>query len=650
MTTLKKCLGVDLGSNTVKVVEVAVDREGLKVLNAASAETNVDPAASPEERRDAIVRALRELLKKSKFSSKEAVFGLPGQKVFIRRFRLPETTPERLERIVTYEARQQIPFPIDKTDLQFEFFPIPEEKEVEVLLVAVRHDEVRDYMTLVNKTGLKARAVGVSSFAVFNCQAALKRNVDETQERIGAHGKAAAKAAGPKGKKKAASPLAALAGLPVIGKKFAPPPEPEVEEENAQAEPAEFAFEEVHAFVNLGAAAMDLTVAQMGKVPTLKFSRSVPNAGNDISRAIMAGCDIASFLDAERIKKHQTRLMTYDFDMAVDEGSHNRDACLAASQATDRILAEVRRSLDFFISQPDGMAVDAIMLAGGQAQLPGMPEYVEEKLTIPVQVVSQVPEESGLIWRPQGEALTPYLPAVGLALQGVSLADVSVDFLPVERKITRDYPYRTTGVVAALLAGVIAIASMAGQGYTRLYRAETASLMGRKGQDQAQVMAAREVQNKHDRAADKLVRVSKAFGERDYWLNFLAQVESIKPPDVLILRIQGNHDGSVRIEGACEQQRSAADFNESLRRLLKDPTKAPELEAIDAVRGPQNPIPDVPSAFRFAIVMQTSDKYNLLRVTPTPDPRMDPRGGVRPGQPGGRQPVPPGGRGAGILF
>jgi Tfp pilus assembly PilM family ATPase/Tfp pilus assembly protein PilN len=649
MTTLKKCLGVDLGSNTVKVVEVAVDREGLKVLNAAAAETNVDPAASPEERRDAIVRALRELLKKSKFSSKDAVFGLPGQKVFIRRFRLPETTPERLERIVTYEARQQIPFPIDKTDLQFQFFPIPEEKEVEVLLVAVRHDEVRDFMTLVNKTGLKPRAVGVSSFAVFNCQAALKRTVDETQERIGALGKGAAKSSGPKGRKKAAGPLAALAGLPVIGKKFAPPPE-QPEDESPQDAQAEFAFEEVHAFVNLGAAAMDLTVAQMGKVPTLKFSRSVPNAGNDISRAIMAGCDIASFLDAERIKKHQTRLMTFDFDMAVDEGSHNRDACLAASQATDRILAEIRRSLDFFISQPDGMAVDAIQLAGGQAQLPGMPEYVEEKLSIPVQVVSQVPEESGLIWRPQGEALTPYLPAVGLALQGINIADISVDFLPVERKITRDYPYRTTGLVAALLAGVIAIASMAGQGYTRQYQAETASLMARKGQDQAQVMAAREVQNKHDRAADKLVRVAKAFGERDYWLNFLAQIESVKPPDVLILRIQGNHDGTVRIEGACEQQRSAADFNESLRRILKNPTRAPELEAIDPVRGPQNPIPDIPSAFRFAIVMQTSDKYNLLRVTPTPDPRMmDPRGAVRPGQPGGRQPVAPG-RGAGILF
>ncbi|MDK2973259.1 MAG: hypothetical protein PWP23_3014 [Candidatus Sumerlaeota bacterium] len=641
MATLKKCLGIDLGSNTVKVVEIGVDREGLKVLTAASAETNVDPSASPEERRDAIARTLRDLLKKAKVSTKEAVFGLPGQKVFIRRFRLPETTPERLERIVAYEARQQIPFPIDKTDLQFQFFPIPEDKEVEVLLVAVRHDEVQDFMQLVNKAGLKPRAVGVSSFAVFNTYAALKRNVEQTQEMIAGAGRAKktpqeqeeadqkAKSAKP-GKKKGAG-LAGLFGKKK--KKGEPEPQPEPEEPQHSEDQSdnqfdEFAFEEVHAFVNLGAAAMDLAIAQMGDTPMLKFSRSVPNAGNDITRAIMASCDVASFLDAERIKKHQTRLMTFDFDM-VDDANLNREACLAATQATDRILSEIRRSLDFFISQPDGMAVDSIRLSGGQAMIPGTMEYVEEKLTIPVSVTDSVPEDSGLIWRPTNEALTPFVPAVGLALQGVSVADVLVDFLPQERKITRDYPYRTTGVLVLLLGLIIAISSQAGKGYTYKFQSEAGALESVKRQNNEQVTAARLVQDTHNRIAEKTIRFAKAFGDRDYWLRFMTELESIKPPDVLIVRLTGNHDGTVRIEGASELQRSAADFNDAIRTILEDPREAPTLENIYPVTGAQNPIPEVPEAYRFAITLRTSDKSNLMRVTPTPDPNADPRLGGR---------------------
>ncbi|MBI5154770.1 pilus assembly protein PilM, partial [Candidatus Poribacteria bacterium] len=153
MATLKRCLGVDLGSNTVKVAEVAIEKSGVRILRAVAAETNIEPGASPEERRTAVTKVLREILRKNKITTKKAVFALPGQKVFIRRFRLPETTPDRLERIVRFEAHQQIPFPLDKTDLQWQFFPIPEEKEVEVLLVAVRHEEVSEFMAVVDKTG-----------------------------------------------------------------------------------------------------------------------------------------------------------------------------------------------------------------------------------------------------------------------------------------------------------------------------------------------------------------------------------------------------------------------------------------------------------------------------------------------------------------
>lgn len=643
MATLKKCLGVDLGSHTVKVVELAIDRNGVRVLTAASAETDADPSAPVEERRDAIVKALRGLLKRSKISTRDAIFGMPGQKVFIRRFRLPETTPERLERIIRYEARQQIPFPPDKTDLQFEFFPIPEEKEVEVLLVAVRHDEVKEFMAIVDKCGLKPRAIGVSSFAVFNGQSFLNRSKAQVTEMIAGlktrgrkQAAPSAKPAKTSGKKK--KPLLALS----LGKKKGAAAEVDETEDVETQEEVEqdFAYEEVRGYVNIGGAATDLVIAQHGKKALLKFSRSFPPGGNEVTRAIRQALNVSSFLDAERIKKHQSRLMTFDFDMMDEESNVNREASAAATQAVDRIVSEIRRSLDFFISQPDGMAVDTVMLSGGLGEMEGMVPYLEEKLTIPVSKLDQLPDNTGLIWSAREDSISPLIPALGLAVQGLGLGDVAVDFLPEERKITRDFPYRTVFTLLALLIGVVYFASQSGQKYIEVYRAEAANLRQVVQREQGQRTLEQDAQRHHDELAAKYETLSRGFQDRNYWVEFLAKMEEARPPEVQIGRVTGEHDGTIRIVGISESRRSAADFSRGLREVLVDPKETPQVETIrDDVPGEQWGRQE-PRVIQFTIKLKAGDKYNMMRVTPTPAPDALLGPGRVPGQPTGR-PAPP---------
>ena len=119
MALLGRCIGVDLGTTSVKVAEISLAPNGVEILKLASAPIDVPPDVSREERRSATINALRQVLKESKISTKEAVFCVPGQAVFVRRFRLPKTTEERLARIIQYEARQQIPYPIEKTMLEY---------------------------------------------------------------------------------------------------------------------------------------------------------------------------------------------------------------------------------------------------------------------------------------------------------------------------------------------------------------------------------------------------------------------------------------------------------------------------------------------------------------------------------------------------
>ncbi len=613
MAPLKKCLGVDLGSNTVKVVELAIDRKGVRVLAAGSEETGCDPSTPMDERKTAVSKALKSVIRKNKMSSKHAIFALPGQKVFIRRFRLPETTPERLERIIAFEARQQIPFPIEKTDLQWQTFRLPDEGEVEVLLVAVRHDEVREYMSLVNKCGLKPMALSVSSFCLFNSQTFLSRSAEEIEKMVDS---SSARGGGDQ------QPTGGIGGLLGSLTKKKKPQESVNEQETQDESEGEdsFMMEEVRGFVNIGASAMDLIIAPQGKNPAPKFSRSVPTAGNEVTRAILKATEVGSFADAERIKKHQTRLMTFDFEYEEDPNL-NTTACSAATQAVDRIVSELRRSLDFFITQPDGMAVDSIVLSGGQALISGMAGYIEEKLTIPVALTESVPEGLPLVW-PDDSPLADYMVALGLALQGVGFGTVSVDFLPEDRKITRDFPYKVVGILGALLVGSIYFSSNAGDHYAQVYRNAAGSLGSKTRQNKPRLEAQSRVQARHDEIAGNYDALRESMGQREYWPEFLATVSEQKPADVLVLSILGNHDGFVRIRGACESQRSAADFNTALRDEIEELDQAPELKDIREVPGQTVGMSDLPRVFTFVIELKTGDKYNRMEVTPTPGPEQ----------------------------
>lgn len=616
MAALKKCLGVDLGTNAVKVVELTYDKKGIKATRVGLGEVSLEATATVEEQRSTIISTFKDVLKKNKFGCREAVFAIPGQKVFIRRFPLPASSPERLNRIVAYEARQQIPFDIDKTDLQWQFFDLPGTDEVEVLLVAVRLDEIKSYMALVNKCGVKAVAVAVTSLALFNAQTFFDSPAQAILDKL--TGASSDKAAGAKKKK---------AGLSLsFGKKKKteePAEEEAVEEVSSEDEmgESEFGFDEVKGFVNIGAGAMDLIIAsQNPKKAYLKFPRSVPAGGNDITRSIMKACSVSSFLDAERIKKHQTQLMSANFD--PNEGDLNEEACSAATKAADRIVGELRKSLDFFISQPDGMAVDSLIISGGQSNLSGMADYIEERLSVPVEVRTGAPEAFPFQW-PEEVSMTDYVVATGLALQGIGFGNIVVDFLPEERKISRDFPIKIVAILVVLFALSVALLTQAGKAYSNEYTLRAQNIQSVLSRNEPLVSARNAAQARRDEVATLYTNLSQLTLDRLYWFRFMEEISTIKPAAVVINQITMNHDGKIFIAGVSETQASAAVFNNALKAAFPDAKPEPQLLGSDPVPGPSFGFPETPRVYLFRIEFSVPDKANRLEVTPTPLPNAN---------------------------
>ncbi len=595
MPQLKRCLGVDLGHHTVKIVELALERNAVRTIRAASAPTGVTPEMDPEARRSAIVSAAKNLIKANRFSTKDAVYAVPGQKVFVRRFRLPKTSEERLQKIIQYEAKQQIPFPLDRTLLQYQYVELEEEGEVEVLLVAVRSDEVRDFMLMVDKVGPRPVIVSVSAFAVFSSNQFINMTAEETEkvfEKISAKKKKP-----PKPKKK---------------KKSKKGEEEELEQtvDLEAEEPAmddDFVFEEVKGYLNIGATYFDLAIPRTGKSSGLVgFNRTVPMGGNEMTRAIQRNLNVESFEDAERIKVSSTQLMAFNFDFE-GESEVNEDASLAVTEVADRMVTEIRRSLDFYITQPDGMAVDRIVASGGQALLGGFDTYLEEKLSVPVEVVKESPEATPFKWQQSAGPLTQYLVSIGLALQGMGLADIAIDFLPEDRKVTRDFPYRISGVMIIFLIAMVILASQSGSKYIAEYQKEKSSFEGQMDQLRDRVTAVNDVQQDHRQLVLKYEDLAKAFGQRDYWLQFVGRLASLKPPEVLLEDVQMEHDGSVLITARSEVQVSAADFIDQLNDGFGQDDLA-RIENID----------NLPQGFRFYISLKAPEKVNHLQIFPTP--------------------------------
>ena len=618
---LKLCLGVDLGHHTVKIVELALEKDGARVVRAASAPTNVAPSMTDDERRQAIVAAARDLIKKSRFGAKKAVFSVSGLKVFVRRFRLPKSTDERLARMIQFEARQQIPFPPDKTALQFQTREIPGETDVEVLLSAVRTDEIREFMQLANKTGLTPVAVGVSSFALYNAHRFGGLTTQEAQQAFellkprGVKEKKVKKKKGKKGEEeapKAAAPTAAMADQKTIAFDDGQVPDDEPAPDFVPAE-------DIKGLINIGAASYDIAIGRMGKTSaSILFIRTVAMGGDNMTKAIQKALNVESFFDAERIKTSSTQLMAFNFDFE-NEGEVNQEASMAVTEVADRMVTEIRRSLDFFITQPDGMAVDILSLSGGQALIPKIDSYLEEKLTVPVEIARGFPEGGALRWQEAAGPPTQYMVALGLALQGLGLADVEMDFLPEERKIVRDFPYKVTAVMLVLLLVIVGISSQAGRSYMQIYQNEGQSLRGAMLKTSSENQFFDETQKLHIETADKYVALSKTFGQRDFWIAFLGRLADIKPPQVLLEDVVMDHDGAVKITGLSEVVVAAAYFQDGLKEAFDKELKTPpKIDSVVPVGKAIEGLGSDPS--RFVISLKFKTKFNHLDITPTPTP------------------------------
>lgn len=166
----KQLLGLDIGSSSIKLLELKGGRGGFHLVHFGHAplhaEAIVEGALMDAA---AVADTIRSLVQAHKVKQRDVVTSVSGHSVIIKKISLPAMSDKELADQIRWEAEQYIPFDINDVNLDFQVLDRGAAGgQMEVILVAAKKNMITDYSAVVAEAGLNPAVVDVDSFALAN--------------------------------------------------------------------------------------------------------------------------------------------------------------------------------------------------------------------------------------------------------------------------------------------------------------------------------------------------------------------------------------------------------------------------------------------------------------------------------------------------
>lgn len=161
-------VGLDIGSSTIKAVQVEPTRGGFRVVRAAQQKT---PHGTVRDgvviSRESVASAIRQMLQTAGISANSAVLSVAGPSVMVRQIRTPKMNEATLTKSIRYEAGKYLTTNLDESALAFEILGPCEDDptQMDVMLVATTRELVESRVQVAELAGLEALAVDIEAFA-----------------------------------------------------------------------------------------------------------------------------------------------------------------------------------------------------------------------------------------------------------------------------------------------------------------------------------------------------------------------------------------------------------------------------------------------------------------------------------------------------
>ena len=165
------CWGIEVGAGNISAIKLEAAGDSINVLDFAVL-PHKRPLSAPDTDPDDVVRlALGAFVNQYDLSGATVAVSIPGHAAFARFAKLPPVEPKKVPDIVKFEAQQQIPFPLEQVEWDYQTFVSPDSPEIEVGIFAVTKDRVNQRLLMYQDVNLVPNIVTLGPVSAYNALA-----------------------------------------------------------------------------------------------------------------------------------------------------------------------------------------------------------------------------------------------------------------------------------------------------------------------------------------------------------------------------------------------------------------------------------------------------------------------------------------------
>jgi type IV pilus assembly protein PilM len=170
MFAKKSLLGLDIGSSSVKIVELEPSGSSYRLRRFGYAPVPSEAIVQGSfMNATGISEAIQQAYEGGGFKTKDVATSVSGHAVIVKRISLPSQSADELDETIKWEAEQYIPFDIAEVNIDYQVLQDDAlDGQMDVVLVAAKKDLIDDYLNVISDAGLNMATMDVDAFALGN--------------------------------------------------------------------------------------------------------------------------------------------------------------------------------------------------------------------------------------------------------------------------------------------------------------------------------------------------------------------------------------------------------------------------------------------------------------------------------------------------
>lgn len=176
-------IGIDFGSDSLRMAQVRFDGTDHKLFAAACADVPAHAQMNPDARFDYFTETVRDLLSQGKFHGRQCILSLPAHQMYIHHLRLPKMDEANFTKAIRWELKGKLP--IDTLGALIRHIVAGElpdsDGKLEVIVLAAAREGIERYLKVAAKCRLDVVGMNVEPMALVDCFSHVHRRKTDSE-------------------------------------------------------------------------------------------------------------------------------------------------------------------------------------------------------------------------------------------------------------------------------------------------------------------------------------------------------------------------------------------------------------------------------------------------------------------------------------